>query len=119
MAAHLDPGIGRYSLPKGMLSRETGLTFDDNDPFGMGRKRQRLLQARVAPAHNANDLTLVQRPVAARAVADAFAGQFSFAGNTERFQSRPCRDNHRLGSVSLLGSDHRPESVLRFQALGF
>ena len=98
-------------LSIGMLRLKLFAVVKNQHSLGVIRQRKLLLQCRVAAADDSNDLTILERPIATRAVADPVAGQFLLAGHAELLERRACGDNDGFGAISVFGSDDRPETI--------
>ena len=99
-----------------MLAGKTFLPVQNQNRFREIRQRERFLQRRVAAAHDADCLAIVERSIAACAVAYAPAHQLCFSGDAELLEGRTRGDDNGFSSVPFLRSDDGPEAILRFQA---
>ena len=86
--------------------------MEEQDFLGVIGQRQRFLQRRVAAADDADGLAVVQRAVAAGAMADAAAHEFFFSRDTEMLERRAGGDDHCFGLIAFFLRDHRPEYFL-------
>src|SRR5688572_16066652 len=103
LITHLNLGLRQDSFLIHVLRGEALTSQKNNDSVCMARERKGLLlQSRIASADHADDLLVVERPIATRAVADTFADQFRFAGNAEFFDRRTGGYDDSLGAVPFL-----------------
>jgi hypothetical protein len=116
--AHLDVGMLEDPLLVGLLRGEAIAALQDDDLRHRAGKRERLLQRRVATAHDHDGLLAQQRCVAARAVRDAAACELGLAGDAELLQPRTGGQHDRPGAHVALGAAHQPASVDLLQAFG-